>query len=351
MYRYRTLPALVLVTLAGVCQAEDDYDIKVYPCARAYEAIVIDGALDEPSWRRAPVVSGFTYYNGPELVDVQTSFQVIYDRARLVFGVVCDEPLMDKITPVAQARDSTEVFHGECIEIFIDPAHSHDRYYQFGINAAGSVYDSARTEAAWSADVEAKTTLSQDHWTLEVAIPWADLGVEPEPGLVVGFNVCRDRLVGNARQWTNWAQTKANFHDPERFAHLVLSPTAQQLGTMGEVFRKGERRGPIVVYKQGGFAQTSYRALAREAIGKLETRLDELAGTADHEPDEAARRELQKLTETYSEELAGLSARIESGEALDAADWTRMELRVTALTAELGEVIWQARLTALLSGI
>lgn len=351
MHPYRVLPALALLMLAGVCRAEDDYEIKVYPCARAYEAITIDGALDEPSWRRAPVVSGFTYYNGPELVDVQTSFRVIYDRSRLVFGVVCDEPLMDKITPVAQARDSNEVFHGECIEIFVDPAHSHDRYYQFGINAAGSVYDSARTEAAWSADVEAKTTLSQDHWTLEVAIPWADLGVEPEPGLVVGFNVCRDRLVGNARQWTNWAQTKANFHDPERFAHLVLSPTAQQLGTMGEVFRKGERRGPIVVYKQGGFAQTTYRALAREAIGKLETRLDELAGTADHEPDEAARRELQKLTETYREEVAGFSARIESGEALDAADWTRMELRVTALTAELGEVIWQARLTALLSGI
>ena len=42
----------------------------------------------------------------------------------------------------------------------------------------------------------------------------------------MGINVCRDRYLGADRQWTNWSQTAANFHDPERFGHLVLSPTA-----------------------------------------------------------------------------------------------------------------------------
>jgi len=347
----RLLPLLLCAALAGVSQAEDDYEIKVYPCAKAYEALSIDGLLTEPSWARAPLVSGFTFYNSPQLVDVQTSLRVVYSDTLLCFGVTCDEPLMDKVITVAQARDSAEVFHGEAIEVFVDPRHSHADYYQFGINAAGSVYDSAKTEASWSADVLAATTLDKDRWTLDVAIPWKDLGVEPRPGLVVGFNVCRDRLVGNSRQWTNWAQTKANFHDPERFAHLVLSPTARMLSGMGEEFRKGERLGPIVIYKQGGFSQTTYRGLAKDALGKLQVLLDELERTRDGEADEAAKQEIGKLIAKYRAEVDGFQERIDGAERVDAGEWTRLELRITQLTRELGEVIWQARLTALLSSI
>jgi hypothetical protein len=36
-------------------------------------------------------------------------------------------------------------------------------------------------------------------------------------------NVCRDRQMENLL-YTNWSRTKANSHDPVRFAHLLLWP-------------------------------------------------------------------------------------------------------------------------------
>jgi len=83
----------------------------------------------------------------------------------------------------------------------------------------------------------------------------------------VGFNVCRDREVGHIHQWTNWSQTKSRFHDPDRFAHLVLSPTSERLGRLGDEFRKGDRTGPLRIVGSEGFSHTSYRRLAQALDG------------------------------------------------------------------------------------
>lgn len=344
-----TLLVLTSAALPGAL-AEDRYDIKVYPVPRVSGPIRVDGRLDEPSWRRAPVVSGFTLYNAPELVEVQTSFQVLYDLKFLYLGVTCDEPLMSKLTPIPQARDSHGVFHGEAIEIFVEPRHDHGTYYQFAFNAAGSIYDSRFTDPTWNADVVARTALEQDRWILEVAIPWKDLDVRPAAGAVMGFNVCRDRYLGSVRQWSNWSQTNANFHDPERFAHLVFSPWAHELAQLGDEFRKGGRLGPIVVYSSEGFAQSTYRGLAQEAVRKLETRVAELEQTGEQESDPAARAELGRRTAAYRSEIANLNRQIVEAQ-MDAAAWARLDLHVTQLLRELDRVIWGARLAALLSAI
>ena len=347
---FATVIGLALI-VASAGLGQDHYDIKVYPCPEATQPLVINGVLSESAWQTAPLVGSFTKYDKPVAAQVQTFVRLLFDSRFLYVGVVCDEPLMDKLVPVAQARDSSEVFHGETIEIFIDPKHDHTNYFQFGVNAAGSVYDSRKTESTWSADVRAKTKLEKDRWTLEFAVPWKDLGVDPKPGRVLGFNVCRDRYVGGVREWTNWSQTKANFHDPERFGHVVLAPTAAQLGALGSEFRKGNRRGAIVVYGREGFADTTYRALAREAVGKLADSVAALAKTAAQEPDAATRRELQKHLERFRHQLAGFQAQLADKDAMDAADWTRMDVRLTRLMSDLREVVWNARLAALLAGI
>jgi len=349
----RSTLAMIIICAVGAsaCLAADDYEIKVYPCPLADKPIVVDGALNEACWNQAPLVGGFTYYNKPEMVAVQTFFRILHDAKCLYFGIVCDEPLAKHLTPVPQARDAHGVFGGETIELFVDPKHNHTRYYQIAVNAAGSVYDSRRTDASWSADVVAKTKLGGDRWTMEVAIPWADLDVKPEAGTVVGFNVCRDRYLGNARVWSNWSQTNGNFHDPIRFAHLVLSPTAEQLGRLGAEFRKGGRRGAIVVFSAEGFAQTTYRALAQRSIAGVEALLTELDKARQQEADPKTRAELEKRINACRSEIAPFQQQITGQGRVDAATWTRMEHRISQITGKLQQVIWDARLSALLSRI
>ena len=223
-----TRALLCVLLVAAACPwaaAADEYPVKVYPCPRLAPPPVIDGSPDDACWATAPLVSGFTRYNKPVLLDVQASFRVGYDDQCLYFAVLCDEPLAAKLTPSFAGRDSSGCFRGETIEIFLDPRHDHTDYYQFAVNLAGSFYDSHKADAYWNSAARLGTKLGAKGWTLELAIPWRDVGLAtPRPGAVVGFNVCRDRYAGGAREWSNWSQTMANFHDAPRFGHLVLSP-------------------------------------------------------------------------------------------------------------------------------
>ena len=339
---------LICLSAASLCRAEDDYDIKVYPCVRVQEAIVIDGVLDENDWPRAPLVGGFTHYNRPELARVQTYLRACYGRDYLYIGVICDEPKMEKLTPVGQARDAHGVFSGEAIEIFIDPGHDHSKYYQFGINAAGSIYDSRGSDPTWSAKVLAATTLGEDQWALEFAVPWRDLETAPEPGGIVGLNVCRDRQIDQDREWSNWSQTKANFHDPERFASLVLAPTPAQLVALQGEFRKGGRTGPLRILSRHGIGAETYHDMAAGLLTRIETRLAELRSLRDAE-EGAVRTALAEYLADFETRLAPLSARV-SG-SLDGGAFTRIELALTGMERELAGLIWEARLDALLSAI
>lgn len=342
---------LLLVALASCALAEDAWEIKVYPAPKASGAILVDGVLNEPAWQEAPLVSGFTWYNKPELLKVQTSFRVLYDDRNLYFGVTCDEPSMSKVVPITASRDSSMVFSGEAIEIFVEPGHDHIHYYQFAANSAGTVYDGRESDLYWNAAVQAKTTLGDSSWTLEYAIPWRDLGVTPQSGKAIGFNVDRDRNVANAREWSNWAQQNANFHDPERFGHLVLSPTPEQLAALGADFRKGGRRGPIVVYGKEGFAQSSYRALAQEAIGRLDKASKAFAGLAVAEPNASVKEELQKRADQYTEQTTELRRKVALASSLDAAEWVKLDLQIAGLETEMQGAVWDARLAGLLSSL
>ncbi|MFQ6098220.1 MAG: sugar-binding protein [Armatimonadota bacterium] len=343
--------ALTILTAASASCAADDYPIYVYPCPRASAAPVIDGLLSDDCWRNAPAVGGFTLYDRPEAVQVQTFFRVTYDDEAVYFGVLCEEPLTDKLSPTRTARDDHGVFRQEAIEFFIDPQHSHQDYYQFAASAAGSLYDSRKTDSSWNSSGRTAAHIADGQWSLELAIPWADLKVTPRPGAIIGFNVCRDREVGLVREWTNWSQTMANFHDPDRFAHLVLSPTAEQLGALGDEFRKGDRTGPLRIFSAEGFSDTSYRALARLALANLDRLLADLQKVLDEESDAATRAELESRIARHRRQTERYRARIEGEEPIDAVAWSALERDMRALAQRLGAAVWEARLSALLSNL
>jgi hypothetical protein len=344
--------ALALLSATCAFAADgDSYQIKVYPVARAADAPVLDGDLSDSAWQRAPVVDEFTWYNRPEPVDVQTHLRVLYTDTDLLLGIRFDEPKMEMLTPVGQPRDSMSVFHGETVEIFVDPNHDQQTYYQIAVNAAESIYDSVRTDPTWSADVRAAVQMHDDAWTMEVAIPWADLGAAPDRGALMGLNVCRDRYLGAEKTWSNWSQVAANFHDPVRFGHIVLSPSASRIGQLNEDLHKGQRSGPVVIYGPDAFVRAANRAIAMTAIEQAEALLERLDETRRTEADAASRAELAERIAGYRAELAEFEATATGDATVSSERWREINHRIAQIRDELRTVIWEARLAALLSGI
>jgi len=272
----RTLVAIAML-LAGATalHAAEAPPVLVYPCERVATAPVVDGRLDDAAWEKAALVSGFTYHDRRELAPVQTAFRVVYDAEALYVGVRCEEPLWQKMTPGTPGMRDTHaaVFGGEAIEVFIDPKHNHSDYFQIAANSDGTLFDGKGTDSAWDGRARAAGRISEGGWSLEIALPWADFEVRPEPGLVIGLNICRDRNIGPNKLWSTWSPIAANFHDPLRFGHLVLSAPPEMIGRLSDEFRKGGHAGPVQVFAAEGFSGTTYLALASRSLQSLDATL------------------------------------------------------------------------------
>jgi hypothetical protein len=347
--RYCCVLALLLVVARPVLAA-DGFPINVYPCPRAEAAPVLDGKLDDAVWQQAPLVSGFTLYESGQIANPQTSFRVLWDDRYLYLGVRCEEPLMEKVSLAPHAHDEHDIFRSETIEFFVDPDHTHARYYQLAFSVAGSLYDGAGMDTAWDSNAQVKTCAGPDFWSAEVAVPWDPLKSRPQAGKVVGLNLSRDRSVGTP-VYSAWARVDPGlgFHDPDRFAHLVLSGTPESIGRLSQEFRKGGRTGAITVFSAEGFAQTSYAKLAAAAFAEVEKLMADLDRERLKGNDPAAAAEIKRRLEGYTARLSAMKAA--AAGSLDAAEWARLDLALQELTATLHKTVGEARLKALLDRI
>jgi hypothetical protein len=325
----------------------------VYPAPKAETAPTLDGKLDDACWKAPPLVSGFTLYGKPTtLTDIQTHFRVTYDDDALYVAVTCDEPEMTKLEKSgARSRDDHgAVFANEAIELFVDPFHDHATYYQIAVSVQETIYDGFRTDTTWNSATRAATQLGPKAWRMEVAVPWADMAVKrTEPGMVVGFNVCRDRNVGN-KQWTNWSSVTGGFHNAPMFGHVVLSPTSKMLGGLTTELRKGERGGQLRVFSTEGFTGAAYVEMGRGALAELDRVLSELDALCATEPPAVARN-LRKRVAATRADVKPFRDRLATGKAIDSAEWVRMDRALVKERQKAAKSLWDVRLQTLLDEI
>ena len=160
-----------------------------YVCYRTEEELMIDGALDEPSWRAAPWTSDFVDIEG-ELKPrprFRTRVKMLWDSRFFYVAAELEEP---DVWATLTRRDAV-VFHDNDFEVFIDPDGDNHEYYELEVNALGTEWDLLLTKPyrdggtavdSWDirglvTGVAVNGTLntpddSDAGWTLELAIPW-----------------------------------------------------------------------------------------------------------------------------------------------------------------------------------
>ena len=151
--RRLALIALLIAVVSSAGLAADDHPVLVYPCPLADAPPTIDGVLGDAAWTGAPLVSGFTLYNKPEVMAVQTAWRATYDSERLYIGIQCAEPLAEDLAPHKTARDNHDLFGNEAVEVFLEPNHDHANYYQLAFSVGGGVWDSLKSDTVWNADI------------------------------------------------------------------------------------------------------------------------------------------------------------------------------------------------------
>ncbi|MCL7959243.1 MAG: carbohydrate-binding family 9-like protein [marine benthic group bacterium] len=207
-------PVTTAAHLSDVPQPAIDWRPEVYAAPRAADAPVIDGALDDPAWQKAPWTADFVDIQGGSMPTprYRTRARLLWNEEYLFIGAVMDEP---HVWGTLTERDAV-IYHDNDFEVFIDPDADTHLYYELEINALDTVWDLMLIKPyrdggpaidAWDIQglrtgVEVDGTLNdptdEDRgWSVEIAIPWTVLEeaagrpVPPAPGDRWRFNFSR----------------------------------------------------------------------------------------------------------------------------------------------------------------
>jgi len=180
----------------------------------------IDGLIQPSEWTETELGGPLTISTTGKDAPVATWFRLGYDRSNLYFAAVCQEPEMDRIRANVRLRDG-DVYSDDCVELCLDTAHEHASMTKFIVNSIGTICDFRHGNIEWDGDVEVAAAGMHDKWTVEMKIPFSELGVSPKSGDVWGLNVFRTRYVKDTELF-NWFNANGVFTLPVRLGHIVF---------------------------------------------------------------------------------------------------------------------------------
>lgn len=182
------------------------------------EGPTIDGALDDEVWDNAARLDPFVIMSGARAPAQQTDVLVGSDGTHLYVGAVCHEDNITHLT-ARVTQEGGRVWEDDCIEVFVDANLDRATYRQVLVNSLGVQGWNNSAEAGWRAASRAAAKVGEDAWTVELAIPLADLGVT---GSEFGLNVARERRPMETLELSAWSPTGDLFGRPERFGMATL---------------------------------------------------------------------------------------------------------------------------------
>jgi uncharacterized repeat protein (TIGR03806 family) len=236
------LAFLTAAAITAALLAQEKKDPPTFECRRATGPIEIDGKADEAAWQQAESIDKFGQSwlkENAKPPKTATKARLLWDRDNLYFfAELEDHDLFGDIVEHDGRTWLNDVF-----EMFFRPDENKPAYYEFQINAAGTMldiyfqrkgipFDQAKIdgEFKWKSAVVRRGSLDNrtdrdEGWTVEGRIPWDDFsrtGGRPAEGDVWRFALCRyDYTLNEKPELSSSAPlTQPSFHQLEDYARL-----------------------------------------------------------------------------------------------------------------------------------
>ncbi|MCK5221976.1 MAG: carbohydrate binding family 9 domain-containing protein, partial [Candidatus Aminicenantes bacterium] len=162
------------------------------------EKILIDGNLDEPSWKLAETAGDFVQFQpekGKE-ASFRTEVKILYSAEYIYFGIICEDKEPEKIISRLSKRDA-DLGEDDSIGIGIDTFLDRRTAYFFFTNPLGTqldgrISDNGRTtDSTWDEKWLSSAKKTSTGWNAEIAIPLSILKYKPGKDLKWGLGFLR----------------------------------------------------------------------------------------------------------------------------------------------------------------
>jgi hypothetical protein len=169
-----------------------DSDRRRYACRRVAAPLPVDGSLDHPAWQALPWTADFIDITGDpaKRPRFRTRAKMGWDDDYFYVGAELEEP---HVWGTLREKNSV-IFHDNDFEVFIDPDGDGLGYYEFEINALGTIWELSLPKPygqggvpvlgcnlpGLRSAVRARGTLNDprdtdDGWSVTAAFPWGGL--------------------------------------------------------------------------------------------------------------------------------------------------------------------------------
>ncbi len=177
----------------------------------------IDGILDEPLWQTIEPITDFRQWEPDvgEPVTERTEVRICYDSRYLYFGVRAHDREPEKIIANIFERDDN-VWYDDSIAICIDSLRDLRTAYEFLTNAVGTQTDGELAEGgiwngSWDAIWYSRSSVDQDGYSVEIAIPLFALRFKPAEEVEMGILLVR--IIRRKNETAYWPELgRDHFH-------------------------------------------------------------------------------------------------------------------------------------------
>jgi hypothetical protein len=169
---------------------------KQYKATKITQPPVINGILDDESWKSGDWVDDFTQnepYSGRP-ASQRTEFKILFDDNNLYVAFKALDTSPDSIVTRLTRRDQTD---GDLVGILVDSFHDLRTAFLFGVSSAGVKFDQLyandgqNTDESWDPNWWVKTSVNKDGWVAEMKIPLSQVRFEKNSGDVWGLEMAR----------------------------------------------------------------------------------------------------------------------------------------------------------------
>src|SRR5262245_26769184 len=207
-----------MLALGLVAPAKSDINYETAHLERRLKAVkisekvTVDGKLDEAGWATAPVAQDFLQSEpreGEPSAEL-TEVRVLYDNQNIYLGAYLhDSRVKDIVINDLKkdfSSDGTDTF-----EVVLDTFHDERNGYIFGTNPGGAKADSQminegrETNSNWDGVWYVETSIADDGWIAEIAIPFRTFKFREGEFQTWGLNFHRNLRSGGRNEDSFWA--------------------------------------------------------------------------------------------------------------------------------------------------
>jgi Domain of unknown function (DUF5916)/Carbohydrate family 9 binding domain-like len=187
---------------------QEEYQLKI---TKTTSAIKIDGDLSEEIWKTADAAQNFWQKYPNDLIHArrQTLVRAAYDEKYLYFAAICTDTSNYVIQTL---KRDTRYWDSDGFAVVLDPVNTRSNGFLFGVSPynvqsedliSGNIFSIEEINFSWDNKWLSATKRFDDHWVVEMAIPFKTLRFEANQ-TKWGINFVRNDAKNNAYNvWTH----------------------------------------------------------------------------------------------------------------------------------------------------